>query len=659
MRVKGVKAGIRDLQINGTMRVEMRPLLKEQPIVGGVAFYFLTEPQIEFNLTNVADVLDMPGLSDLLRRAIAEQIRALCVLPNKMAFPLAPNILKRQLKCRPPAGAVRIELIEGRQLKKSDFGMLGLGKSDPYALIAINDETFRTQTIKNTVNPKWNYACEALIQFVHGQSIKIDVLDEDQGNKDDFLGRAELQLDYLLKNRITEGWLKLEETTTGEVKYRATWLSLERDLSHLHRQCCAAEKARNKYLQLIQCEPTCHIGTVATLCVYLDSAENLPEHKRMEPSAFVELSVGSETKRSRTKYDQSCPVWEEMFHFMVGDPNSEHHLVLTVKDEKRDNTELGHVSFDMKQLIPLKDNSYCQPIALKGRASGATIHFHVQLKLLCESSYNSFQNQISEETDEAIAMADATDPNSSEHSGSHSQSSPIRTPTIKTTSPDDDGLRRRSNGSRPQYLAPAATGIDARPSLEDMIYSTVKPMAHISEIGTDRIDMSQKYRTESAGPDRNLAMMTSPSVESEDPGIDFPKLKVSITKDKRLITLMLHRAANLPKIATGHHDEQRPPDAYAKIVCLPSRSRDHERKTLVHRYTCDPEFEETFEYSMDEFREELTGFEIELRTKSQGSSFTNVFSGRKRHLGLTYVDLDDLGSQRSITQWYDLERGED
>lgn len=38
--------------------------------------------------------------------------------------------------------------------------MLGKGKSDPYAIVTVGAQTFRTQTIDNTVNPKWDYWCE-------------------------------------------------------------------------------------------------------------------------------------------------------------------------------------------------------------------------------------------------------------------------------------------------------------------------------------------------------------------------------------------------------------------------------------------------------------------------------------------------------------------
>jgi len=43
---------------------------------------------------------------------------------------------------------------------KKDIGMLGKGKSDPYAIINVGAQEFRTETIDNTVNPKWDFWCE-------------------------------------------------------------------------------------------------------------------------------------------------------------------------------------------------------------------------------------------------------------------------------------------------------------------------------------------------------------------------------------------------------------------------------------------------------------------------------------------------------------------
>lgn len=51
-------------------------------------------------------------------------------------------------------------MVEAKDLMKKDIGMLGKGKSDPYAVINVGSQTFKTQIIDNNVNPKWDYWCE-------------------------------------------------------------------------------------------------------------------------------------------------------------------------------------------------------------------------------------------------------------------------------------------------------------------------------------------------------------------------------------------------------------------------------------------------------------------------------------------------------------------
>lgn len=43
---------------------------------------------------------------------------------------------------------------------KMDVGVLGMGKSDPYAIVTVGSQEFRTKTISNTINPKWDFYCE-------------------------------------------------------------------------------------------------------------------------------------------------------------------------------------------------------------------------------------------------------------------------------------------------------------------------------------------------------------------------------------------------------------------------------------------------------------------------------------------------------------------
>lgn len=143
----------------------MKPLISEMPMVGGLQVFFLNNPIIDFDLVGVADLLDMPGLSDLLRRIIVEQVAAMMVLPNKLPIQLSDAVPAAALKTPEPEGVLRIHVVEAKDLMKKDIGVLGKGKSDPYAVIQVGAQEFRTKIIDNTVNPKWDFWCEVSFNF--------------------------------------------------------------------------------------------------------------------------------------------------------------------------------------------------------------------------------------------------------------------------------------------------------------------------------------------------------------------------------------------------------------------------------------------------------------------------------------------------------------
>lgn len=60
-------------------------------------------------------------------------------------------------------GILRVRVIEAKQLMKMDVSILGTGKSDPYAIISVGSQEFRTRTITNSVNPKWDFHCEVIL----------------------------------------------------------------------------------------------------------------------------------------------------------------------------------------------------------------------------------------------------------------------------------------------------------------------------------------------------------------------------------------------------------------------------------------------------------------------------------------------------------------
>lgn len=97
-------------------RLHLRPLLKDVPFVGGVTVCFLQAPEIDFDLGGVANTLDLPGVSLLLRHVIRDQLEQTVVMPNSLSVSLVPDDdgkaedLRLEATARappPPSGVLR------------------------------------------------------------------------------------------------------------------------------------------------------------------------------------------------------------------------------------------------------------------------------------------------------------------------------------------------------------------------------------------------------------------------------------------------------------------------------------------------------------------------------------------------------------------------
>lgn len=53
-------------------------------------------------------------------------------------------------------GVLRVHVVEAKDLMKKDINMLGRGSSDPYAVLTVGSQTYKTKTIDNNINPQWD-----------------------------------------------------------------------------------------------------------------------------------------------------------------------------------------------------------------------------------------------------------------------------------------------------------------------------------------------------------------------------------------------------------------------------------------------------------------------------------------------------------------------
>ncbi|KAN0037657.1 hypothetical protein ACTFIV_003010 [Dictyostelium citrinum] len=105
---------------------------------------------------------------------------------------------------------LRLFIIEGKELKGADNGG---ASSDPYVKLKFNGNSFKTETIKNTLSPVWNQSFD--MGMVNEYStFDIECLDWDRFGKHDSLGSVQLPM-TVLKEAATFGqtdkWVNLDK----------------------------------------------------------------------------------------------------------------------------------------------------------------------------------------------------------------------------------------------------------------------------------------------------------------------------------------------------------------------------------------------------------------------------------------------------------------
>ncbi|XP_011062430.1 PREDICTED: LOW QUALITY PROTEIN: extended synaptotagmin-2 [Acromyrmex echinatior] len=592
--VGNIKGGIKDFQIHGLVRVVMKPMLPMMPLIGGVQIFYLNVPTINFNLVGVADVLDLPGFNEILRKTIVEQISAIVVLPNKIIIPLSEEIPMESLKIPEPEGVLRIHVVEAKHLMKKDIGMLGKGKSDPYAVINVGAQEFRTKIIDNTVNPKWDYWCEAVISSCNMQEAVVSLWDWDPNvpgvQYDDFLGRATIEVNRVKKKGTIDTWISLEQAKHGMVHLRLTWLQFSKEPADLRAALVETQELRVTSM------------STALLTLYIDSAKNLPCIRgNKQPDVYLEASVGGKTERTATVQRSCDPVWEQGFTFLVSNPETG-VLHIKIIDEKTAIT-IGEMSYNLQKA-------------------------EVDSKLVLSMTLNILKYEQPEPTSEEDE--DDHDINElnrrierQESTTSNVLSSSVPpSPLKKEPSKESVNSQPRSIGSAAALLLEEPIAVE-----EELILSTSAPS---SFTGSPQLI----HRNPS---------ITSSSGESK---LGRIQLTIRYSTQRQKLSIFVHKVANLP---LPQNDPHNIPDPYVKLYILPDKHKETKRKTAVIKDNCNPQFDEQFEYVVSQGDLNTRVLEVSVCTqKGWLSTGSNV-------MGQVHLKLSEINISKTVTSWYDLQ----
>uniref|UniRef100_M3YEK1 Extended synaptotagmin-2 n=1 Tax=Mustela putorius furo TaxID=9669 RepID=M3YEK1_MUSPF len=648
------RAGVQSIQIHGTMRVILEPLIGDMPLVGALSIFFLRKPLIEINWTGLTNLLDIPGLNGLSDTIILDIISNYLVLPNRITVPLVSEVQIAQLRFPIPKGVLRIHFIEAQDLQGKDTYLKGLvkGKSDPYGVIRVGNQIFQSKVIKESLSPKWNEVYEALVYEHPGQELEIELFDEDP-DKDDFLGSLMIDLIEVEKERLLDEWFTLDEVPRGKLHLKLEWLTLMPNASNLDKVLTDIRADRDE----------ANDGLSSSLLIlYLDSARNLPSNPlefnpdvlkksavqkalksgkkiNSNPNPLVQMSVGHKAQESKIRYKTNEPVWEENFTFFIHNPKRQ-DLEVEVKDEQHQ-CSLGHLKIPLSQLLTSDDMTMNQRFQLSNSGPNSTLKMKIALRVLhLEKQERSPDHQHSAQVKRPSVAKEGRKislrSQKSASPGSGDSSTAPCTPVMGSSS--KPGMEERTqpveaSPQGPRDLGRSSSSLQTGATCSPSHVSVKEPTPSIAS------DISLPIATQELR--QRLRQLENGTTLGQSP-LGQIQLTIRHSSQRNKLVVVVHSCRNL--IAFSEDGS----DPYVRMYLLPDKRRSGRRKTHVSKKTLNPVFDQSFDFSVS--LPEVRRRTLDVAVKNSGG----FLSKDKGLLGKVLVGLASEELARGWTQWYDL-----
>ncbi|XP_039692843.1 extended synaptotagmin-2 isoform X4 [Pteropus medius] len=648
------RAGVQSIQIHGTMRVILEPLIGDMPLVGALSIFFLRKPLLEINWTGLTNLLDIPGLNGLSDTIILDIISNYLVLPNRITVPLVSEVQIAQLRFPIPKGVLRIHFIEAQDLQGKDTYLKGLvkGKSDPYGVIRVGNQVFQSKVIKENLSPKWNEVYEALVYEHPGQELEIELFDEDP-DKDDFLGSLMIDLTEVEKERLLDEWFTLDEVCRGKLHLKLEWLTLTTDASTL-----------DKVLTDIRADKgQANDGLSSSLLIlYLDSARNLPNNPlefnpdvlkksavqkslksgkkiNSNPNPLVQMSVGHKAQESKIRYKTNEPVWEEHFTFFIHNPKRQ-DLEVEVKDEQHQ-CSLGNLKIPLSQLLSRDDMTINQRFQLSNSGPNSTLKMKIALRVLyLEKQERSPDHQHSAQVKRPSVSKEGRKISvRSQRTASPGAGDSSTAPS--TPVPGGGDKPSAEERAQPAEVSPPGLRGLGRSSSSLQVGATCSPSHTFVKEPTPSIasDISLPVATQELR--QRLRQLENGTTLGQSP-LGQVQLTIRHSSQRNKLVVVVHACRNL--IAFSEDGS----DPYVRMYLLPDKRRSGRRKTHVSKKTLNPVFDQSFDFSVS--LPEVQRRTLDVAVKNSGG----FLSKDKGLLGKVLVGLASEELAKGWTQWYDL-----
>uniref|UniRef100_A0A0M3HRP9 Extended synaptotagmin-2 n=1 Tax=Ascaris lumbricoides TaxID=6252 RepID=A0A0M3HRP9_ASCLU len=620
--VAGFTGGLNQLQFSGKLRAVLKPLLPYPPMVGGVAGYFLEMPKIDFNLTGMGEMVELPGLMNAIRTIVNAQVSTLCVLPNEIVVPLAPNVDVTKLYFPEPDGVIRLKIIEAKNLENRDITFIKKGKSDPYVEIQVGSQFFKTRTIDNDLNPVWNEYFEAVVDEADGQKLRMELFDEDTAGSDEELGRLSLDLESIKREGSIDKWFPLEGCKHGDIHIKASWLNLSKSVKDLERQDWETEWLR--------ADKPIH---PALLMVFVDNISDLPYPKaKLEPSPFVEVRLGQESHKTPVKIKTVNPLFQCKFIFFVRHPEGQELIIEAIDDGTR--RSLGDMTLPLKSLLSEPNLEFFQQtFSLAQGVHQSPIVLTVRLRTFRfahRGDRSSFDDDSAESTLRESVYANAVHIERAER------------PTTLDM-PNGAAAVKHNNLAKDSTKAIHASG-DAQNAQLKLAPREVELLRKNS---SDSISSSQSFRRR--GFSDKLFSSKHKRRRSHDVGSRGQlQMGLRYAQQTNKLVVIVHRAKNLrPLDKSGSAD----PYVCVKLICLDGSQSPQKRRTGVVEKCLHPQYDNHFEF--DVHSSDVHHYKLQLMVKDAINY--GVFT-RPPIIGMVELRLENFDLSQELTNhWVELD----
>uniref|UniRef100_A0A671NNX3 Extended synaptotagmin-2-like n=1 Tax=Sinocyclocheilus anshuiensis TaxID=1608454 RepID=A0A671NNX3_9TELE len=496
---------------------------------------------LDINWTGLTNILDIPGLNGFSDHMIQDIISTYMVLPNRITVPLIDEVELAQLRFPMPKGVLRIHFLEAQNLEVKDTYLGGLikGKSDPYGMLLVSNQLFRSKTIKECLHPKWNEVYEALVYEHSGQHLEIELFDEDP-DKDDFLG------------------------------------SLIIDLSELHKEQKVDEVMRLSYLVI------CHLSYCTVECFLSIFVQQSGKKVSIDPNPFVKLTVGRKMYTSKVRYKTSEPLWEEAFPFLINNPHTQ-ELEIEVRDSKH-KCSLGSMRVALGSLLKEVDMTLNQQFPLQNSGPNSTLKLKMALRVLglekevTSSQPSSVRIRHTSQNNTCVSPQ----PQTATSTSNSTVIQPSHNPSC-TLTPDNPQGKTVLDGS-PVRIAEAGRSVS---SLE--ISSLHKHQSHRDSTPSLASDISLPSATLEL--QQRLQQLQNGSGLSQYP-LGEVQLTIRHSSQRNKLIVVVHACRNLIALTKDGLDP------FIRLYLLPDKSRSGRRKTSTLKKTLNPIYDQSFEFSV-------------------------------------------------------------